>query len=92
MHPHVDSAHTHQDAPAESHTQAKQEGILQERAWQTKEHKKILEQCLKRRLWEIHENSDQSILEDLKFRSERTQMCPKTTMGGALKTHVATFF
>lgn len=28
MHPHVDSAHTDQDTPAESHTKAKEEGIL----------------------------------------------------------------
>ena len=31
MHAHVDSAYTDQDAPAESHTEAKEEWVLKER-------------------------------------------------------------
>lgn len=31
MHPHVDSAHTDQDTPTESHKKAKEEGVLGER-------------------------------------------------------------
>lgn len=33
MHPHVDSAHTDQDTPAESHTKAKEEGVLGKREY-----------------------------------------------------------
>lgn len=39
MHSHVDSAHTHQDTPAKSHTKAKQEGVL-ERGKKSKRKKK----------------------------------------------------
>lgn len=48
MHSHVDSAHTHQDTPAKSHTKAKQEGVL-ERGKKSKRKKKSqkVNRCLK---------------------------------------------